>query len=203
MSENNKGLDVLGIKPVAEAVNTVTEATTKGAAAFLGRICLPAAEEFGFLLQDKVRASRAANQVKIALKAEQLVQRNTNAEGLHAHPRIVGTILDQGGWADEDEVQSMWAGLLSSACTPTGRSQENLIFVTLLSQITFSEAKIINYSCEKATKRRTRVDRLCANGCFRQRINGRERNYRYSYPRPRGRPFARDWIADSECRIAH
>lgn len=49
------GLDVLGIKPVAEAVNTVTKGTVEGASAFLSRICLPAAEEFGFLLQDKVR----------------------------------------------------------------------------------------------------------------------------------------------------
>lgn len=49
MSEDNKSLDVLGVKPIADSVNTVTKGTVDGASAFLSRICLPAAEEFGLL----------------------------------------------------------------------------------------------------------------------------------------------------------
>ena len=41
MTEPDKSLDLLGIKPVAEAINTVTRASTAGVGAFLGRICLP------------------------------------------------------------------------------------------------------------------------------------------------------------------
>jgi hypothetical protein len=46
----------------------------------------------------------------------------------------------------------MWAGLLSSSCTPDGQDDSNLIFINLLSQLTKSQARLLNYSCEKATK---------------------------------------------------
>jgi len=42
---------------LAEAINTVTTSVVGGAEAFLGRICLPAAEEFGLLLRDRVHAT--------------------------------------------------------------------------------------------------------------------------------------------------
>lgn len=72
VAEPDKSLDVLGIKPVAEAINTVTQATTAGAGAFLSRICLPAAEEFGLLLRDKVSAWRAKNALAITVQAEEM-----------------------------------------------------------------------------------------------------------------------------------
>ena len=60
MSENqSQSLDVLGIKPVGEAITTAVKGTVDGAAAFLSRICLPAAEEFGLLLRDRVSHLRA------------------------------------------------------------------------------------------------------------------------------------------------
>ena len=46
--------DVLGIAPVGRAVERVTDSVLSGAEAVLGRVCLPAAEEFGLLLRDKV-----------------------------------------------------------------------------------------------------------------------------------------------------
>jgi hypothetical protein len=77
--------DILGIKPIAEAVNTLTKASVDGTAAFLGRICLPAAEEFGYLLQDKVRAYRAGNVTKIAAKAEAKLAEHPEGQNLHGH----------------------------------------------------------------------------------------------------------------------
>ena len=68
MAEDGKSLDVFGIKPVADSINTVTKGAVDGAGAFFGRICLPAAEEFGLLLRDKVSAWRARNIVRIAEK---------------------------------------------------------------------------------------------------------------------------------------
>jgi hypothetical protein len=71
MSKNEwQSLDVLGIKPLAEAINTVIKGTVDGAAVFLGRICLPAAEEFGLLLRDRVSHWRRQNLIRIAEKAE-------------------------------------------------------------------------------------------------------------------------------------
>lgn len=163
MPETDKSLDVLGIKPVAEAINTVTQATTAGAGAFLSRICLPAAEEFGLLLREKVGAWRARNAVAIAIKAESMFIASPLAANRHAHPRIVGSIIENGSWADEDAVQEMWAGLLASACTETGRSQENLIYVGLLAQLTTSQAKTLSFACANARKFKSETGLLLAH----------------------------------------
>ena len=152
MPDVDKSLDILGIKPVAEAVNTITKATTDGVGAFLSRICLPAAEEFGLLLRDKVSSWRARNATAIAERAAILLEALPNAAGRHAHPRIVGAVIEQGSWADDEDVREMWAGLLATSCTETGRNQENLIYINLLAQLTTSQARILNFACQNATK---------------------------------------------------
>jgi hypothetical protein len=152
MSEPGSSLDILGMKPVADAVSTVTTATTAGAGAFLSRICLPAAQEFGFLLEDKVRGWRANNATTIAKKAESKLRELQNHETLQAHPRVVGAVIEHGSWSDEETVQEMWAGLLASACTADGRSQENFIFVSILSQLNPNQARILRFACTKCKK---------------------------------------------------
>ncbi len=54
MADEKSSVDLFRIKPLGEAAKIVTQAAVDGAGAFLGRICLPAAEEFGLLLRDKV-----------------------------------------------------------------------------------------------------------------------------------------------------
>jgi len=153
---------VLGIKPVGEAVNTLVKGTVDAAAAFLGRICLPAAEEFGLLLRDRVGHWRTRNLVKIAEKTERKVANNPNAPQVHAHPRIVHSALENGSWADTDELQEMWAGLLASACTVDGKDESNLMFVNLLSQLTSTQVKVLNHGCESSEKRVSKKGELRA-----------------------------------------
>ncbi len=150
MTEENKSLDILGLKPVADSVNTVTKGTVDGASAFLSRICLPAAEEFGLLLKDKVSAWRAKNAVEIAHKAQLLLEKQTGNLVLHAHPRIIYSTIENGSWAEDDFMQSFWAGLLASSCSPDGKDESNLILINILSQLTTSQVKLINYVCETA-----------------------------------------------------
>src|SRR5438552_9230450 len=154
MSENqSQSLDVLGIKPVGEAITTAVKGTVDGAAAFLSRICLPAAEEFGLLLRDRVSHWRTQNLIKIAEKTERKLGPTPDAAHMHAHPRLVHLTLENGSWADTDELQEMWAGLLASACTIDGKDESNLIFVNLLSQLTSIQVKVLNYGCENSEKR--------------------------------------------------
>jgi hypothetical protein len=108
-------LDVLGIRPVGKAVEKVTAGAVDGAGAFLSRICLPAAEEFGLLLRDRVHNWRTQNLLAITQKAEQNLQ--SSGDGVHASPRLVNRFLEEGSWVEDSEVQEMWAGLLSSSCT--------------------------------------------------------------------------------------
>lgn len=156
MSEK-KSLDILGIQPVAEAVNKLTTGAVDGAAAFLSRICLPAAEEFGLLLRDKVHHWRSANMVAVTQMAEAKLTLSGAGPEVYAHPRLLGTILDEGSWTSDSEVQEMWAGLLASSCTASGDDDSNLLFVNLLSRLTRLQARVMKYACEHLPKAVTQV----------------------------------------------
>ena len=138
---NNKG-----------ALATLAKGAVDGSGAFLGRICLPAAEEFGLLLKDKVSTWRANNAIEIVKKAEEKLNKLENNKNLHAHPRLVTTAFETGSFSDNPEVQEMWAGLLASSCDEEGKDESNLLFMTILSQINSTEAIILNYLCKTANK---------------------------------------------------
>lgn len=153
MSEQkDQSLDILGIKPIADSINVVTQAIVDGSSAFLSRICLPAAEEFGLLLRDRVSHWRAVNAARIVANAEALVKRFPDADKRHAHPRLVAQIIEYGSWTESDEVQRMWAGLLASSCTVDGSDDSNLIFIDTLARLTLVEALILEYVCRECTK---------------------------------------------------
>jgi hypothetical protein len=153
MTDNeSRSLDVLGIKPVADAISHATKASIDGASAFLGRICLPAAEEFGLLLQDKVRVWRAKNGVAIVAEAQERFDKYQTNPDAHAHPRLVAAVIDHGSWSDDKILQKMWGGLLASSCSGDGRDESNLIFINLLSQLTSLQVRVLAYGCENAEK---------------------------------------------------
>ena len=58
---DDKAFDLLGIKGLSDSVKATTQGLLDGAAAFLSRVCLPAAEEFGLALRDRISAWRAKN----------------------------------------------------------------------------------------------------------------------------------------------
>lgn len=151
-SEKSQSLDLLGVKPIAVAISTVTSATVAAVGAFLSRICLPAAEEFGLLLKDRVHSWRSANIAAIAMRAEQNLKHSDPDSNSHAHPRLVAGILEEGSWTEDPIVQDLWAGLLSASCTEDGDDDSNLIFVNILADLTKLQARILNYICETATK---------------------------------------------------
>jgi len=148
--ETPKSGDLLGLAPYGEAIKVATQGFVDGTGAFLGRICLPAAEEFGLFLRDRVRSLRANHAVSIAQKAEKLL--GEDAKHLHAHPRLVMRIIEDGSWADNEAVQDMWAGLLASSCCPDGRDESSFLFINLLGQLATSEALLLDYSCREAQK---------------------------------------------------
>lgn len=158
-----ESIDLFGLKPLATAVEKMGAAAVEGAAAFLGRICLPVAEECGLLLRDKVSAWRAANTVAIAVKAQRRHAEQNIPEGHHAHPRLVGHILEHGSWVDSDVVQELWAGLLASSCSGDGQDDSNLMFVDLLGRLTVSQVKVLDYACQHAPKRITSTGLIVAD----------------------------------------
>lgn len=165
-----KSFDLLGVRPLTEAANTLVKATVEGASAFLSRICLPAAEEFGLLLRDKVSAWRTNNAARIAQKAEYKYNEFPSLKERHAHPRLIVQIIEQGSWIEADNVQELWAGLLASSCTEDGQDDSNLMFIDLLARLTLSEARILDHICRNATKVVTNAGWIAAD-CFIMRLS--------------------------------
>lgn len=150
--KDSKSLDIFGIKPVADSLKIVTKSVIDAAGAFLSRICLPAAEEFGLMLSDRVKHWREINKVRLLQKAEEKLIKYNPEKDQHAHPRLVAEILNKGSWEANEEVQDMWAGLLASSCTKDDTDESNLLFINILSQLTSLQAKILNYVCENGRK---------------------------------------------------
>jgi hypothetical protein len=147
--------DLLGIRPFGDAVKIVAQGAVDAAGAFLSRICLPAAEEFGYLLQDKVRAYRTKNVITV-LESAQAKLPAGEGEGVHAPPRLVGTVLEEASWVEDQVLQEKWAGLLVSACSRDGTDDSNFLFIDLLRRLTSVQVRIIDYACRTAGKKRTK-----------------------------------------------
>jgi len=159
-NDKDFSLDLLGIKPIGESVKTVTDGTVQGVAAFLSRICLPAAEEFGLLLRDRVRNWRTANVVAVGAEAERIHERMEIPTGYLAHPKLVSGILEHSSWEDGEQLRKMWAGLLASSCSEDGKDDSNLPFMNIVSSLTALQASVLNYACENTTVRKNRVGLL-------------------------------------------
>ncbi len=148
-NEKDQSLDVFGVKPLSKTIDK----TLEGVGKFLGKICMPAAEEFGLMLKERVSQWRMSNFAEIANGAESIMGEQGGIGNRSAHPRIVSEIMEEGSWIDDSDVQEMWSGLLASSCTQEGRDESNLIFINLLSELTTAQAKILKYACTNTEKK--------------------------------------------------
>lgn len=150
--EGNKSIDVFGIKPVGEALNTTVNKTFEGIEGFLKAVCLPALEEVGLMFRDQVKSWRLSNILRILEKSKGKLNYDGNEIEIYANPRVALSIIENGSLIDSDEVQELWAGLFVSSCNESGQNDENLVFIDLLKQLTVVEAQILKFSCINAQK---------------------------------------------------
>lgn len=155
MEDGKKTTDIFGLAPYGEALKIVTEKSIDGVGEFLGRICLPVAEEFGLMARDRIKAWRLNNAVAVCEKSQGKFQFSDNQLQLSAHPRVVQEILDKGSLQDDAEVQEMWAGLLTSAIGD-GKDDSNLTYINILNGLTRDQAKLLNFLCEDALTKVTK-----------------------------------------------
>lgn len=162
MSDDRQITDVLGVAPVGRAVERVTDSVMAGLEAVLGRVCLPAAEELGLHLRDKVGQWRSANLQATLAKAAPQLEAAAN-DGRSAAPRLVVRALESASWADTADVQELWAGLLASSCSHEEGDESNWIFICILEQLTSLQVSILKHACEASAKV------SMTNGLFRAR----------------------------------
>ena len=151
MSED-KALDLIGIKGLSDSVRIATKGVLDGAAAFLSRVCLPAAEEFGLALRDRVSAWRAKNLARMLSAANQLDLANNPGSTDQLSPRLAALGMEEASWTDNDEIQAMWSGLLASSISPGGQSDENLVFMNILRQLSSLQVRVLRFAVENAAK---------------------------------------------------
>jgi hypothetical protein len=147
-----KSLDILGIKPIGDAVNTTVSKAFQGLEGFLKSVCAPALDEIGLMFKDHVRHWRLKNILNILEKSKGKLKFEDGELKMHVHPRVALSIIENGSLSDSDVIQDLWAGLFASSCTESGQEDENIIFVSILNQLTTVEAKILNYACSDSRK---------------------------------------------------
>ena len=91
------------------------------------------------MLRDQVSAWRARNAVRMLSNANSIFLSNSPSPTDRLSPRLAHVAIDEASWMDEDQVQAMWAGLLASSTSADGRSDENLLFMNLLKQLSSSK----------------------------------------------------------------
>jgi len=138
--------DILGLKPYGEAINQTVNKTFSGIEAFLKATCMPAFEELGKMMHDKVRVWRLTNILKIIEKAKGKIGYDENSDSITINPKVALSIIENASNEDNDEIQEMWAGLFITANSEITDDSNNM-YVNLLKQLTLSEARYLKYAC--------------------------------------------------------
>jgi hypothetical protein len=142
--KEDKSIDILGIKPFGDAINTVAKGTMDGVGAFLSRICLPAAEEFGLLLRDKISYYRIANLAKVVDKAKKKIGDFGKEASGDMSPKLLKEIVEESSWVEDETLQNMWAGLLAGTAIKSDRNDDALIYTNILKGLSSFQANLIN-----------------------------------------------------------
>lgn len=143
--------DILGIKPIGEAIDKIAGTTIETARDFLNSVCKPALEEFGLMISGKIRYWRFCNISNMLIKAKGKIDFSNGELTLTANPKVAMNIMDYSSMEDDEKLQDMWAGLFASTCTKDGKDDSNMIYVDMLKRLSRVEAKILQYACCNAT----------------------------------------------------
>lgn len=119
------------------------EQGVSAAKGLLEKLCGPAFEEIGSLLQDRARVYRLKNQLRMLSKVQVMLQ-EAGTE-VHAVPlRALLPLLEGAALEDNEDLSDKWAGLLASVASLGENESTHPGFAQILSQITPQEAIILD-----------------------------------------------------------
>lgn len=127
-----------------KAIGKTVEISVKGIGRFLGKLCMPAAEEFGFLLRDKVAAYRLDNLQKIVDKAQSKIEHQKIPITGNVSPRLLKEVIEESSWANDDTLQDMWAGLIAESAGHAQSNDDTLTYIAELKVLTAFQARLLN-----------------------------------------------------------
>lgn len=127
---------------------------------FLDKLIIPAVEETGLLLKDKVTLWKFKNQVRILNKAKDYCEKN-NISPKTISLKLLCPLLDNAALEEEEELQDKWAILLSNL-VDSDQNIENHVFPYILGQISTNEflflEKVFNDKNERVMKLRQELE---------------------------------------------
>src|SRR5688572_28538552 len=93
--------------------STTIEKGIDAAKDFLGKLIMPAVEETGLLVKDRVTMWRFNNQIKMLNKAKAICDKyEINPKNISL--KLVAPLLEYSGMEEDDAMQNKWAILLSN-----------------------------------------------------------------------------------------
>ena len=125
-------------------INITSTAIEKGvdlAKDFLDKLVMPAVEETGLLLKDKVTLWKFKNQVRMLNKAKAYCEKN-NISTKQVSLKLLCPLLDYSGIEEDEILQDKWAILLSNM-VDSDQNIENHVFPYILSQLSTNEFLVL------------------------------------------------------------
>lgn len=146
MSEGeDKNISLVNLGSLTKPVDTATKGIVDGAAAFLSKICLPASEEIGLLFKDKVSYWRAMNLAKILKK----VKSKLKTDYREISPKHILSIIEGASLEENEELQDLWANLLSSGLDPNFKDTIRSAYIDIIKQLEVTDVHILNAIYQK------------------------------------------------------
>jgi hypothetical protein len=136
--------DKLIEKTIEEGTKQTVGKLVDGISSFFSSICMPAAEEFGLYLRDRVAIYRLTNLYKVILKSKKKIESRSKEIDHNISPKLIKCIVDEASWADDEIVQEMWAGLLSGAILSHEKKDESVIYTNQLKDLSVYEARLVD-----------------------------------------------------------
>jgi hypothetical protein len=126
----------------------VSEMRYAEAVAFLRQISPTGSEALNQLMEKELGVARLKCAVDIAHLTKDILTEKLKKGSHFAHPGVVLRILENGSWAEFDLIKGYWAGLLASACTPTGNDVSNLQHVDSFSLMRVTHFLLLAEGCK-------------------------------------------------------
>ena len=131
-----------------DKVNGIGVAAEKALAFIEKLIAGPIMEGTG-IFTDNVKLWRFENQVKIILKAREILKQNNISIPKEIPLKDLSTLLEYASFEEEEIMQDSWANLLANTLDPENEFNACHIFSQVLNQLSINEVKILNYMYSK------------------------------------------------------
>lgn len=119
---------------------------------FLDKLVMPAIEETGLLLRDKVTMWKFKNQISMLNKAKAYCEKN-NISTKQVSLKLLCPLLDYSGIEEDEILQDKWAILLSNM-VDSSQNIENHVFPYILSQLSTNEFLVLEKVYDERQTRR-------------------------------------------------